>query len=62
MLNDDAVVRFNEALRNFSVSVREMTQAGHNIEFDYKKNKLTVFRDGVPVNTLYVDSPTEKYV
>jgi hypothetical protein len=63
MLNDDAVVRFNEALRNFSISVKEMNQAGHNIDFDYKKNRLTILRDGVPVNSLYVENiSTDKTV
>ncbi|WAX21619.1 hypothetical protein [Stenotrophomonas phage RAS14] len=56
MLTDDTVVRFNEALRNFSLSVKEMNQAGHNIDFDYKKNRLTILRDGVPVNSLYVEN------
>lgn len=63
MLNDDAVVRFNEALRNFSMSVKEMNQAGHNIDFDYKKNRLTILRDGVAVNSLYVENnSTDKTV
>lgn len=56
MLNDDTVIRFNETLRAFSLAVKDMTQAGYNIDFEFKKNRLTVIRDGVPVNSLYVDN------
>lgn len=57
MLSDDVVVRFNESLRGFSMSVKELTDAGHNISFEFKKNKLIIMRDGNTINTLYVDNP-----
>lgn len=59
MLEDDVVVRFNESLRDFSLAVKEMTDAGYSIEFEFKKNRLEISRDGQPVNTMFVDNPEQ---
>lgn len=55
MDHDQIVVDFNESLRNFSQSVKNMNAAGMEVTFTFAKNRLSIFRDGVLINSMYVN-------